>query len=331
MYLAHLHSFGLASSALDCIRLSSIHTIQATLDSVKHKPFYILAEGSNTIFVEDYQGTIIKPEFKGKELSQTASHYQVKVGAGENWHEFVTWCLQQQINGLENLALIPGSVGAAPIQNIGAYGVEVEQFIQHVDYFDLVQQEHKQLTKSECQFGYRDSIFKGALANQALITAVTFEIPKQWQGVVHYGELQKLHNPSAQDLFNQVVKIRQSKLPDPKQIGNAGSFFKNPSIELLQYQQLQTAWPTMPHYPQPQGKVKIPAAWLIDQLGFKGKKVGGIACHPKQALVLTNDGHGTGAELLELARTIKNAVAAEFAIDLEHEVRLIGKNGPISL
>jgi len=267
----------------------------------------------------------------GVDLVHTDTHYLLKVGASENWHKLVLWCMQHQIYGLENLALIPGTVGAAPIQNIGAYGVEIKQFIHQVDYYDLSEQTHKSLDSPSCEFAYRDSIFKQRLAGHIVITGVTFTIPKRWEAVTHYGELKGLIEPCAIDIFNKVVQVRQDKLPDPSKIGNAGSFFKNPVITLGLYNRLQQTWPSIPSYPVGINHVKVPAAWLIDQLGFKGKKVGGIGCHPDQALVLTNDGSGTGEQLLQLARDIRDTVFIEFSIMIENEVRLIGKNGPVAL
>jgi UDP-N-acetylmuramate dehydrogenase len=329
--LASLHSFGFSCSAQACISINKPNDLLHLLDRVETSAFYILGEGSNSVFLEDYQGTVVKPAFMGIGLEQTDTHYLLKVGAGENWHKLVLWCMQQQIYGLENLALIPGSVGAAPIQNIGAYGVEVEKFIHQVDYYHMSEKRHKSLDSHECEFAYRDSVFKKRLSNQVVITGVTFSISKNWQAVAHYGELKELTEPSAIDIFNTVVKVRQSKLPDPAKIGNAGSFFKNPVIALDHYTQLQKTWPNIPSYSVDTDKVKVPAAWLIDQLGFKGKKIGGIGCHPNQALVLTNDGSGTGEQLLQLARAIKTAVLSEFSIVLDNEVRLIDKNGPIIL
>jgi UDP-N-acetylmuramate dehydrogenase len=329
--LAPLHSFGFPSSANVIISIGVAARLQSQFNALGRSAFYILGEGSNTVFLENYQGTIIKPAFMGIDLKHTDTHYMLKVGAGESWHQLVLWCMQHQIYGFENLALVPGTVGAAPIQNIGAYGVEVEKFIYQVEYYDLNEKSHKCMDSQDCEFGYRDSVFKKRLANQVVITGVTFAIPKRWQGVTHYGELSKLSAPTAMDIFNKVVEVRQSKLPDPKKIGNAGSFFKNPVIALQQYIQLKQTWPSMPSYHVDIDSVKIPAAWLIEQLGFKGKKIGGIGCHPNQALVLTNDGSGTGEQLLQLARAIKAAVLSEFSIVLENEVRLIGKNGPVSL
>jgi UDP-N-acetylmuramate dehydrogenase len=332
--LASLHSFGFSSAAHAYISIHKPIDLLDLLDSLDRagrSAFYILGEGSNTVFLEDYQGTVIKPAFMGIDIEHTDTHYLLKVGAGENWHQLVLWCMQHQIYGLENLALIPGTVGAVPIQNIGAYGVEVGQFIHHVDYYDLSEHGYKNLDSPSCEFAYRDSVFKQRLADKVVITSVTFGIPKNWHAVTHYGELKELSAPSAMDIFNKVIEVRQSKLPDPKKIGNAGSFFKNPVITLEHYAQLQKTWPAIPSYPVDNHKVKVPAAWLIDKLGYKGKKIGGIGCHPKQALVLTNDGAGTGEQLLQLARAIKTAVLNEFSITLENEVRLIGKNGPVAL
>ena len=325
------HSFKIPSVAQKIFTVSSLEELSSQLHMLIDKQFYILGEGSNTVFLEDYQGIVIKPALMGVDLEHTDTHYMLTVGAGENWHQLVLWCMQHQIYGLENLALIPGTVGATPIQNIGAYGVEVEQFIHQVDYYDLSEQCQKSLDSRSCEFAYRDSVFKKRLADQVVITGVTFAIPKHWQAVAHYGELKELSAPGALDIFNKVVEIRKRKLPDPAKIGNAGSFFKNPIVSKDLLGQLQKTWLSIPSYPVDTDRVKIPAAWLIDQLGFKGTKIGGIGCHPNQALVLTNDGSGTGEQLLQLARAIKAAVLNEFSIVLENEVRLIGKNGPVIL
>jgi UDP-N-acetylmuramate dehydrogenase len=329
--LAPHHSFGFPSSAEAFLTVNSTDDLPALLSKLSTPVFYILGEGSNTVFLENYEGTVIKPAFLGIDFEHSDTHYRLKVGAGENWHQLVLWCMQHQICGLENLALIPGTVGAAPIQNIGAYGVEIAQLIECVEYYDLNEKCHKSLSSDGCEFAYRDSVFKKRLADQVVITNVTFAIPKIWKGITHYGELKQLTAPSAMEIFNKVVEVRQNKLPDPAEIGNAGSFFKNPIVCKNLFIQLQEIWPAIPSYSVDDDKIKIPAAWLIDQLGFKGKKVGGIGCHPNQALVLTNDGSGTGEQLLQLARAIKAAVLEKFSIVLENEVRLIGKNGPVVL
>jgi UDP-N-acetylmuramate dehydrogenase len=329
--LASHHTFAFPYFAKDVISITQNEELAKFLTNFSLTKLIILGEGSNTVFLENYDGLILQPCFKGIRCTSNESHYLLKIGAGENWHKFVLWCTEQKIHGLENLALIPGTVGAAPIQNIGAYGVEIAKFVAKVDYYDLCDGQYKSLNGQECKFGYRDSIFKNVLAGKVIITSVSFAIPKVWQAVVEYGELKSLKAPSAQNILNKVVELRKSKLPDPAKIGNAGSFFKNPVIDKSLFESLQAVWPLLPAYPVNTKKVKVPAAWLIDQLGFKGQKIGGVACHTQQALVLTNDGTGTGEQLLELARKIKAKVFSEFSIELENEVRLIGKHGPVSL
>ncbi|MFT4937778.1 MAG: UDP-N-acetylmuramate dehydrogenase [Paraglaciecola sp.] len=329
--LKHHHSFKLNASCLNYVEINSSVQLQALQLSQLQAPIWLLGEGSNCVFVDDFQGTVVRIKTKGIKLTENPDHFLLGVSAGENWHKFVFWCMQHNIFGFENLALIPGTVGATPIQNIGAYGVEIESFIQTVEYLCLASGETKQLSHAECQFAYRDSIFKNQLNGRVIITKVIFALPKKWQGVTHYGELARLSNPEPRDIFKQVVKIRRTKLPDPQIIGNAGSFFKNPVIDKNIFEHLQQKWPNIPNYAAGQEKVKIAAAWLIERLGFKGKSIGGIRCHPDQALVLTNTGEGTGEQLLELAREIKREVGAEFGIELENEVQLIAAKGLIKL
>lgn len=293
--------------------------------------WYLLGEGSNTVFTENYNGIVVRMSNKGKTLVETEDDYLLNIKAGENWHQLIVWCLDKGINGFENLALIPGSVGAAPIQNIGAYGVEIERFVESVEYLDLSDRQLKILNRGDCQFDYRNSIFKQSLAGNAIITSVNFKLPKAWKAEHAYNELSVLKNPTARQIFESVINVRSQKLPDPSQMGNAGSFFKNPIIRTSQYKKLQHKWQDMPGYQDGASMVKIPAAWLIDKLGFKGKKLGGITCHPSQPLVLTNNGQGTGDELLTMARSIKADVFECFDIELENEVRLVGEEGLISL
>lgn len=325
--LQTLHTFGLPAFAVALDSIYSLVGAKQQIHQLTHPAFYILGEGSNTVFLEDFSGTVFKMAIKGIAVREEHEHYVLEVGAGENWHSLVEWCLARHIDGLENLALIPGTVGAAPIQNIGAYGVEVEQFIHSVDYLCLTSGEIKTLDRAECQFGYRDSIFKQHLAGKFIIGLVRFRIPKRWQANAQYAELSALLNPDARQIFAKVVQVRQTKLPDPKKIGNAGSFFKNPVIHKSLYAQLQQRYPQIPCYSVDEQHVKVPAAWLIDQLGFKGKRSGGIQCHTTQPLVLTNDGSGTGQALLALARQIKQAVSQQYAIELENEVQLVSNHG----
>lgn len=329
--LQHLHTFALPASSKNVLNIDSIHAAHDFIAHNNKHPFYLLGQGSNTAFIEDYQGTVIKMALKGIELHDDDFCHTLEVAAGESWHELVVWCLQHDIKGFENLALIPGTVGATPIQNIGAYGVEVGGFIQSVQYIDYADNKLYSIDGKNCEFAYRDSVFKHALWQRAMIVSVTFSLAKHWQPVLTYGELAALRNPSAKQIFDKVVAVRQAKLPDPKVLGNAGSFFKNPVLTFQAFSLLQKDWPTVPHYATDAGQVKVPAAWLIDQLGFKGQQEGDIRCHPQQALVLTNLGRGTGQQLLILARRIKQAVADQFNIDLEHEVQLIGAKGKVLL
>lgn len=325
--LQTLHTFGLPASASEFAYIHSLHEAKQQIQQLTHPAFYILGEGSNTVFLEDFSGTVFKMAIKGIVVHEEPEHFMLEVGAGENWHNLVEWCLAHHIYGLENLALIPGTVGAAPIQNIGAYGVEVEQFIHSIDYLCLNSGEINTLSHAQCNFAYRDSIFKHQLAGKFIIGLVRFRMPKRWQANAHYAELKELHKPEPQQIFAKVVAVRQAKLPDPKKLGNAGSFFKNPVILKSLFVKLQQSYPHIPSYPVDEHSVKVPAAWLIDQLGFKGKQVNGIHCHITQPLVLTNDGSGTGEALLTLARQIKQAVSQQFAIELENEVQLVSNHG----
>lgn len=325
--LSSLHTFGLNSKAVNYVSFQNTHSVLAQID----EPHWILGQGSNCVFVDDFEGTIIHVNSKGVAITELDDRFEVVVQAGEDWHQLVITLLKHGIYGAENLALIPGTVGAAPIQNIGAYGVEVEQYIQAVQFVELGSGQTHVLNHAECQFGYRDSIFKQTLNRTALITQVTFSFPKQWHARIEYGELKKLENPTAHDVFHAVTDIRQAKLPDPAKIGNAGSFFKNPIIDKSAFEKLRENWPKVPFYKVDEQQVKVPAAWLIEQAGFKGKREGGIQSHPTQPLVLTNDGTGSADELLHLAREIKARVEAGFAVNLENEVNLIGKKGIISL
>lgn len=291
---------------------------------------YLLGGGSNTLFLQDFEGQVLINTMKGIAHRETKNSHILKVSSGENWHEFVTRCLAEGWYGLENLALIPGSVGASPIQNIGAYGVEVENFIASVEYRDLETGETNERLGSECAFDYRDSVFKGKLAGKTIITHVTFELPKRYQPVVTYGDLAKLDKPSANQIYDTVIGIRQSKLPDPAVLGNAGSFFKNPVIPEGHYQDLLSSYGQVPGYPTPMG-VKVPAAWFIDQCGFKGKVIGGVRCHPDQPLVLTNANNASGDDVVTMATLIMQTVHDRYSILLEPEVRLVGSAGAITL
>jgi UDP-N-acetylmuramate dehydrogenase len=333
--LKSLHTFSFSADCRQVMTINSVDSLISCLEEVQRTPnvneYLVLGEGSNTVFVEDYPYPVLLNRIKGIELNENADQYFLTVGAGENWHELVTFCVEKGIGGFENLALIPGTVGASPIQNIGAYGVEIEKFIEKVEFLDTVRGSIHCLTKQECDFAYRDSIFKRQLANTRIITRVFFTLPKRYDLVTSYGPLATLISPSIKDIYNAVVELRKSKLPDVETLGNAGSFFKNPVISKDHFGSLQLKYSDIVSYSVDHNHVKVPAAWLIDKLGFKGKRIGDIGCHINQPLVLVNLGDGQGSDLLTLAREIRNSVQSEFNIELENEVRLMGQKGAVTL
>lgn len=293
------------------------------------QPVLLLGEGSNVLFLEDFAGQIIINRIKGIEINETEQAWHLHVGAGENWHQLVEYLLARNIPGLENLAMIPGCVGSAPIQNIGAYGVELKQVCEYVDVLDLTSGIEQRLSAAECQFGYRDSIFKHRYQKGFAILAVGFLLPKQWLPVVTYGDLTKLvpEQITPQKIFDTVCQMRSSKLPDPKLTGNAGSFFKNPVVSPAQSLALKKEYPNAPLYPQSDGNMKLAAGWLIEQCELKGYRVGGAAVHRQQALVLINENHATAQDIVALAKTVRARVGEKFTVWLEPEVRFIAAQG----
>lgn len=295
----------------------------------KHLPIFILGGGSNILLTRDIEGLVIKLEIKGIHLvKEEGDQLWVEVGAGEMWHELVLHSISQDWSGLENLSLIPGTVGASPMQNIGAYGVEIK------DVFDSLQAMHRETLEMHsfdaeaCQFGYRESVFKQKLKDQYVITSVTFRLSKTPTFHLEYGAIQEVLaangviQPTSRTISNAVIQIRQSKLPDPKELGNAGSFFKNPTIPTAQFDILKAAYPSIPGYPSTEG-VKVAAGWLIEQAGWKGKRIGVVGVHAKQALVLVNYGGGTGEEIKRLSEQIQASVLEKFGIHLHPEVNFI--------
>lgn len=329
--LKNKHTFGLDAYCSRYIEINSVDQLRETLSTSSHERVFVIGEGSNCVFVDNLDATVIKLNLFGKSVKQHEDYSLVKAYAGENWHAFVQWCLDEKVYGLENLALIPGTVGAAPIQNIGAYGVEIEQFVHQVDYLDMASLRIHSLSRDECEFGYRNSIFKQALKDKVVILSVTLNVPKRWQPVLSYGELKTLKKRDPRAIFNAVIAIRQKKLPDPKKIGNAGSFFKNPIISSEHRNTLLKKYPRMPYYEIDHETSKLPAAWLIENSGFKGVHKNGVQCHSTQALVLTNTGNATGNGLLTFANEIVTKVNQLYGVRLENEVRLMGKNGPVNL
>jgi UDP-N-acetylmuramate dehydrogenase len=325
-----LHSFKLSSVAKNLFEIKSIEDLTHLKEMRGNAEFIVIGEGSNTIFIDDYMGTVVLNKLKGIELIETDNNFSISVSSGFNWNDFVLWCLSNKIYGLENLALIPGTVGACPIQNIGAYGVEVNKFIESVEYFDLTSGNIETLENDLCLFGYRDSVFKHELSTNIFITKVNFLIPKLWLPQINYSPLNTLDKPTAQEIYEKVCEVRQLKLPDPKLIGNAGSFFKNPIVSNEKVNELMYRYDDLPNYAYNSGSKKIAAGWLIDKAGLKGFTLGNVAVHDKQALVLTNKtGNASGKELIILASHVMKTVYDKFGVVLEPEVRFIGKHGEV--
>jgi len=294
------------------------------------QPYYIIGEGCNTLFVEDTSSILIKTNFTGIVIEETSEFFVLTIAASENWHDLVVHCNEKGIHGLENLALIPGSVGAAPVQNIGAYGVELSDYCLEVHWFDFECKSLKIMPAKACQFSYRDSIFKQTLNNKGIITAIKLQLPKKWCANLSYQGLEQLPvDASAFEVMSAVITLRQAKLADHTLLPNAGSFFKNPIIERYVFQQINAQYPNMPSYVQNSGQIKLAAGWLIDQVGLKGYRVGNVGVHTKQALVLVNYNNGEGEELLALAKHIQARVYEQFSIMLEPEVRMVAAAGEI--
>ncbi len=287
--------------------------------------------GSNLLLVNDIDRLVVLLNFKGKEiLKQDDKFVWLYVAGGENWHEFVLWCLENNYGGIENLALIPGNVGTAPIQNIGAYGVEVKEVIEEVHAIEIETGKEVLFSNADCKFAYRDSIFKKTQKGKYILTGVTFKLTNTIHNINDsYGAIQtillekNIGNPTIKDIADAIIAIRSSKLPDPDKIGNSGSFFKNPIIAKKRFIKLQKKYPTIPNYPAATETVKLAAGWLIDQCGFKGKRIGDAGVHEKQALVLVNYGDATGQQILDLAKLIQNSVLEKFDVALEMEVNIV--------
>ncbi|OUL56096.1 UDP-N-acetylenolpyruvoylglucosamine reductase [Pseudoalteromonas ulvae] len=324
--LQSLHTFSLPSNAEKIIKVTDPNQLTDIDYSI---PFVVIGEGSNTLFLDDFVGQVIQIANIGIGISEDEHMYHIKAAAGENWHQLVCYTLNKGIAGFENLALIPGLCGAAPVQNIGAYGVELSDFLVSVEGFDIITGQFNTLTAEQCQLSYRDSIFKHALKQRFIITAIHLAVRKNWQPNCHYGPLQHLQEPTAQQIYDLVVQTRQTKLPDPKQVANAGSFFKNPFITAEHFVRLKTQFPDLVAFPAVDKQVKVAAGWLIDRAGLKGEKIAGIEVNPQQALVLLNHGGSGGQDVLKMIERIQHEVHTLFDIKLQHEVRLIGSQGEI--
>jgi len=320
--LQSLNTFSLAAHAAE---ITFAHNAEQLSDAwklaqEKQQPFLLLGEGSNVLFLEDFAGIIVLNRIKGIELIENANEWLMR------------YALEHNIAGLENLALIPGCVGSAPIQNIGAYGIELQSICDYVDVLDLKAGKVTRLTSAECQFGYRESIFKHAYKEGYAIVAVGLKLAKQWQPKLTYGDLSRLspETVTPRQIFDSVCAMRQSKLPDPAVTGNAGSFYKNPTVDASVAKRISLEYPSMPAYPQPDGQIKLAAGWLVEQAGLKGFSIGGAAVHDKQALVLINKDHATSADVRALAKYVRDTVAEKFGIWLEPEVRFIASQGEVN-
>lgn len=326
------NTFGIDVSARSFAAFSSIDDLQEGLShpsSTIHSPL-ILGGGSNILFTKDFDGLVLKNELKGIELvHEDADHYYVKAAAGENWHRFVMYCVENDYAGVENLSLIPGNVGASPMQNIGAYGVEIKDVFNELTAYHIQEKTILKFCLSDCEFAYRESVFKRKYKNQFVIVDVTYRLNKQPKFNTAYGaieqELQQMgvNELSMKAISQAVINIRTSKLPDPKVIGNAGSFFKNPTIKNEVYNALKEKYDHIPGYPAKEGYTKVAAGWLIEQCGWKGYREGDAGCHAKQALVLVNYGNAKGNEIYTLSEKIVDSVKQKFGIELEREVNII--------
>lgn len=310
--------------------LASGHDLHALAQACQAgQPWLLLGEGSNTVFVNALvDATVWKVALKGRQyLGCDGTHHHLRVQAGENWHQTVEWTVAKGWGGLENLALIPGCVGASPVQNIGAYGVELKDRVSAVHVFDLHTAETSVFTQDECEFGYRDSIFKQSAKGRYVITAVDFALPVKWQAVLGYGDVAKcvdqLGAVTPMNVMKAVCAIRTQKLPDPAVLGNSGSFFKNPIVPVHQADLLAQRFPGLVHYPAGQGFAKLAAGWLIDQCGLRGHEAAGVGVYQNQALILVNHGAGSGIALKGLIEHVRGAVMAKFGVDLEPEPNLI--------
>jgi UDP-N-acetylmuramate dehydrogenase len=330
--LKPFNTFGVAATARHWVSITRPEDVQVILDNplLAEQPRLILGGGSNILFTRDFEGLIIKNDIRGiAVLKEDGQYVWVRAGAGEEWDAFVRWTLTHRCYGLENLSLIPGSVGASPVQNIGAYGVEVGDLLESVETIELATGEAHRFHVTECGLGYRTSIFKQSPRDRFIITAVTFRLFKTPRPVIAYADVARTFqkngsvDPSPKALRDVVCRLRRRKLPDPAELGNAGSFFKNPLVVENRFAVLAAQHPKIPHFPQADGRIKIAAGWLIEKCGWKGRRMGACGVYPHQALVLVNYGGAQGAEILTLAQAIGADVKSLFGLDLEPEPRII--------
>jgi len=327
--LKNYNTFGIDVTAKRFICIDSVYQLQELLKV--EKDIFLISGGSNMLLTKDIEKLVVHIDIKGVSIDQeNENEVFLTVNTGENWHEFVLWCVDNNYGGLENLSLIPGNVGTCPIQNIGAYGVEVKDTITKVEALHIETGKLVQFSNEECKFGYRNSIFKNEVKGKYIITSVSFKLTKQNHNFnTYYGAIEteltskNIAKPNLKNISDAVIAIRKSKLPDPKEIGNSGSFFKNPVITKAHFLTLQKTYPEIPSYIVSENQVKVPAGWLIEKAGFKGKRFGDFGVHKKQALVLVNYNNATGKDIYNLAETIQKKIKSKFEIKLEIEVNVI--------
>ena len=329
--LKSFNTFGIEAKAKSFVAVHSLDDLKTVLAAHAAEPKFILGGGSNMLLTQDINALVIHIDLKGKRiLKEDDDFVWVESMAGENWHEFVLWTIDQNFGGLENMSLIPGNVGTTPVQNIGAYGTEIKDTFVSCDAMKIDDQTLRTFSKEDCRFGYRESIFKQEAKNQYIITSVVFKLTKRNHNInTSYGDitkelaLQNVSVPTLKDVSNAVIAIRQSKLPDPKVLGNSGSFFKNPVISRSHFEKVQAQFPEIKFFEVSPTEVKVPAGWLIEQAGYKGFRKGDAGVHKNQALVLVNYGSATGQEILALSREVQQAVFDKYSIAIEAEVNVI--------
>ena len=325
------NTFGIEAKASKFVAVHTVTELKTALEQYRNDKKFILGGGSNMLLTRDIDALVIHVDLKGKKIiKEDADFAWIEAAAGENWHEFVLHTIGLNLGGLENMSLIPGNVGTTPIQNIGAYGTEIKDTFVSCEAMHIETQQIRVFTKDECHFGYRESIFKHEQKDQYVITSVVFKLTKKDHKInTSYGDITKeleknnVQTPTLKDVSDAVIAIRQSKLPDPKVLGNSGSFFKNPIIPKSDFDKISINFPDMPHYVVSETQVKVPAGWLIEQAGFKGKRFGDAGIHKNQALVLVNYGNATGQEILDVSKDIQKTIFEKFGIAIEAEVNVI--------
>lgn len=329
--LKKYNTFGIEAKAQEFVAVHSASELKSILEQNKSKKKFILGGGSNMLLTKDIEALVIHIDLKGKKIIKEDDDFVwIESQAGENWHEFVLWNIDQNFGGLENMSLIPGNVGTTPVQNIGAYGTEIKDTFISCEAMNIENMEMRTFTKEECNFGYRESIFKNEAKDQYIITAVVFKLTKHNHKInISYGDItgelakNNIVTPGLKDVSNAVIAIRKSKLPDPAELGNSGSFFKNPILSKTEFKKIHQKFPEMRFFDISETEVKVPAGWLIEQAGLKGKRFGDAGIHKNQALVLVNYGNATGQEILNVSKTVQDTVFNTFGIHIEAEVNII--------